>query len=75
MSNETKINCPNCGHPIDVEDILSHRLEEELKKKYTLQLAEEKGKYENEWQSLNKAKEEFEQKKKIINKVQRDYDF
>jgi endogenous inhibitor of DNA gyrase (YacG/DUF329 family) len=34
MQNETKINCPNCGHPIDVEDILAHRLEEELKKKF-----------------------------------------
>ncbi|MES2654053.1 MAG: DUF2130 domain-containing protein [Bacteroidota bacterium] len=69
MQNETKINCPNCGNPIDVEDILAHKLEEELKQKFAGQLAVEKKKYEAEAQSLNKAKEEFEQKKKKENEL------
>lgn len=69
MQNETKINCPNCGHPIDVEDILAHRLEEELKKKFAAQLAAEKKKYDDELKTLDKAKEEFELKKKKENEL------
>ena len=42
MDNQTKIKCPNCGTSIDVQDILSHQLEEEIKQKYQSQLAEEK---------------------------------
>lgn len=62
-----QISCPNCGNPIDVEDILAHKLEEELKVKFNAQLAAEKKKYELELDTLNKAKEEFEAKKKKEN--------
>ena len=31
MNNKTQIKCPNCGTSIDVQDILSHQLEEEIK--------------------------------------------
>lgn len=62
-----QISCPNCGNPIDVEDILAHKLEEELKVKFNAQLAAEKKKYESELDTLNKAKEEFEAKKKKEN--------
>ncbi|MFN3446660.1 MAG: DUF2130 domain-containing protein, partial [Bacteroidia bacterium] len=64
-----QISCPNCGNPIDVEDILAHKLEEELKVKFNAQLATEKKKYESELDSLNKAKEEFEAKKKKENEL------
>lgn len=67
MKNQTQINCPNCGTPIDVQDILSHQLEDEIKQKYQMQLADEKKKYETEFEQLNKAKEDFEQKKKQEN--------
>ena len=63
MANETQIKCPNCGTSIDVQDILSHQLEDELKKKFNSQLTEEKKKFEKEFEILAKAKEEFEQKK------------
>ena len=33
MSEKTQIHCPNCGTSIDVQDILAHQLEDELKKK------------------------------------------
>ncbi len=69
MDNQTKIKCPNCGTSIDVQDILSHQLEEEIKQKYQLQLAEEKKKYEQDFELLNKEKEEFEQKKKKENEL------
>ncbi|MCP4456797.1 MAG: DUF2130 domain-containing protein [Cytophagales bacterium] len=69
MSNQTKISCPNCGTSIDVQDILSHQLEDEIKQKYQSQIAEEKKKYEAEFEGLTKAKEEFEQKKKQENEL------
>jgi hypothetical protein len=63
MTKETQIKCPNCGTSIDVQDILSHQLEDELKKKFNAQLTEEKKKFEKEHEILAKATEEFEQKK------------
>lgn len=72
MKNETRINCPNCGHSIDVQDILSHQLEDEIKQKYQSQIAEEKKKYETEFERLNQAKEAFEQKKKQENELFQD---
>src|SRR3970040_189802 len=69
MKNETQIKCPNCGTLIDVQDILSHQLEEEIKQKYQSQIAEEKKKYAAEFEGLNKAKEEFEKKKKQENEL------
>ena len=69
MNKNTQIKCPKCGTAIDVQDILSHQLEEEIKQKFQLQLAEEKKKYQSEFESLNKAKEEFEHKKKQENEL------
>jgi hypothetical protein len=72
MQHETKINCPNCGSPIDVEDLLAHRLEEELKKKYAAQFAEDQKKHTAELEALNKEKEAFELKKKQENELFQD---
>lgn len=69
MKNQAQIKCPNCGTSIDVQDILAHQLEDEIKQKYQSQLAEEKKKFESEYEGLNKAKEEFEQKKKRENEL------
>ena len=69
MKNQSKIKCPNCGTSIDVQDILTHQLEDEIKQKFQTQLAEEKKKYAKEFENLNKAKEEFEQKKKQENEL------
>jgi len=69
MKNQAQIKCPNCGTSIDVQDILAHQLEDEIKQKFQAQLAEEKKKFESEFEGLNKAKEEFEQKKKHENEL------
>lgn len=69
MKNETQIKCPNCGTSIDVQDILSHQLEEEIKQKYQAQIAEEKKKYESEQEKLKLEKAEFVQKKKQENEL------
>ncbi len=68
-NNKNQIRCPNCGTSIDVQDILSHQLEDEIKQKYQVQLSEEKKKFEAEFDTLNKAKAEFEAKKKQENEL------
>jgi hypothetical protein len=69
MKNNTQIKCPNCGTSIDVQDILAHQLEDEIQQKYQHQLAEEKRKFDAEFESLNKAKEQFELRKKQENEM------
>ena len=69
MKNETQIKCPNCGTSIDVQDILAHQLEEEIKQKYQAQIAEEKKKYEAEQEKLKQEKLAFEEKKKQENEL------
>ena len=67
MKNENQIKCPNCGTSIDVQDILSHQLEEEIKQKYQSQIAAEKKRYEGQQEKLKQAQQDFEQKKKREN--------
>jgi len=64
MKNQSQINCPNCGTSIDVQDILTHQLEDEIKQKYQSQIAEDKKKYDAEQEKLKQDKLAFEQKKK-----------
>lgn len=65
--NKSKINCPNCGTEIDVQDILSHQLEEEIKQRFQQESAEMRRKVTEEQEALVKAKEGFEQQKKQEN--------
>jgi hypothetical protein len=67
MKNESQIHCPNCGVSIDVQDILSHQLEEEIKKKYQNQLLGEKQKIEELEQKFKSEIDAFEEKKKHEN--------
>lgn len=67
QSKQTQINCPKCGTSIDVQDILTHQLEEEIGKKYQSQMADEKKRLDQDQLNLSKEKEVFEQKKKQEN--------
>jgi hypothetical protein len=69
MENQSQIKCPNCGTDIDVQDILAHQLEEEIKQKYQAQIAEEKKKYEGEQEKLKQEKLDFEKKKEQENEL------
>ena len=70
MKTESKkIECPNCGHEIDVNDILYHQVNEELKKGYNDELAKERGKFQNQLDSLNHERESFEKEKELQNQV------
>ncbi len=72
MNNTTQIKCPNCGTSIDVQDILAHQLEEEIKQKYQSQLADEQKKFAEQEQKLKSEKEAFELKKKQENELFQD---
>ncbi|MBT0608288.1 DUF2130 domain-containing protein [Aequorivita echinoideorum] len=69
MKKETQIKCPNCGTSIDVQDILAHQLEDEIKKKYQLQIAAEKKRYDVAEEKLQRERQEFEAKKKQENEL------
>ncbi|MFL1013264.1 DUF2130 domain-containing protein [Flavisericum labens] len=69
MNESTQIKCPNCSTSIDVQDILAHQLEEEIKQKYQAQLVQERQKFDKELENLNNAKEEFEKRKKQQNEL------
>lgn len=69
MANTTQIKCPNCGSSVDVQDILSHQLEEEIRQKYQAQLATEKKRFEQQQEKLAEEREAFERKKKQENEL------
>ena len=64
-----QINCPNCGTAIDVQDILSHQLEEEIKQKYQAQLQQSQLKVKEEEKRLAQLQADFEDKKRKENEL------
>lgn len=58
-----QIKCPNCGQDIDVNDILYHQLDDELRKKYNDQLAKEKKRFEESEQLLAARRKAIEQER------------
>ena len=64
--DKNTIECPNCGFSIDVNEILYHQLDEELKKKYNDQLAKERQKYQAQEDLLKTEREKLAQEKSGI---------
>lgn len=64
-----QIHCPNCGTSIDVNDILSHQLEEEIQKKYQAQMNQTRDEFMKKQEQLVREKEEFEEKKRRENEL------
>lgn len=54
------IECPNCGHEINVSKILYARLDEELSKKYNDELARHRKKYDEQKASLEEERRRLE---------------
>ena len=75
MSQEKSIiKCPKCGEEIDVNDILYHQVDEQLKKEYNDELVKEKEKYEIQMSNLENdrqklATEKARQEEEIAKKV------
>jgi hypothetical protein len=61
-----QIKCPNCGQEIDVNEILYHKLEEEIKLDYNQKLLDQKKDYESKFGELEKLKAEIEKEKKEL---------
>lgn len=64
---KNQVNCPNCGQSIDVQNVLAHQLEDEIKQKHQSELAAEKQKFTAQFEALNESKAAFEQAKKQEN--------
>ncbi len=69
MQNQSKITCPQCGAEIDVQDVLVHQLEEEIKKDYNARLAKEKSAFDQQAKLLADERAAFEEKKKKENEL------
>lgn len=61
--DQTTINCPNCGTEIDVNDILHHQIEAQLRKKFQDELRSEKHKFEAQSASLEEQRQALEDEK------------
>ena len=72
MTDQANIKCPNCGTSIDVQDILSHQLEDKFKQQSQEKLQTEKKKFAAEFDTLNQEKANFEEKKKQENELFRE---
>lgn len=70
MSQEkNQIECPNCGHHFNVDEIFSHQAEEKIKKEYEKKLAEQRNAIQKEKELFEKQLAEFEEKKQNANET------
>ena len=69
MAEQSSIQCPNCGTPIDVNDVLKHQLEDSIRKEFQQKANIQNRELELKNEQLEKAKSEFEAKKKQENEL------
>ena len=69
MSEQTAIQCPNCGTSIDVNDILKHQLEDKFRQEYQQKANQQAKELATKNEVLEIAKAEFEAKKKQENEL------
>jgi hypothetical protein len=69
MSEQTAIQCPNCGTSIDVNDILKHQLEDKIRQEYQQKANQQAKELATKNEALEKAKADFEAKKKQENEL------
>lgn len=69
MAEQSSIQCPNCGTTIDVNDILKHQLEDSIRKEFQQKANTQAKELELKNEQFEKAKTEFEAKKKHENEL------
>lgn len=69
MAEQSSIQCPNCGTTIDVNDILKHQLEDSIRKEFQQKATAQAKELELKNEQFEKAKAEFEAKKKQENEL------
>jgi hypothetical protein len=62
--DQSTITCPSCGTEIDVNDILYHQVDEQLKKKYQDELRREKELLESQTSELEQQRKGLQEEKK-----------
>ncbi|WP_396189041.1 DUF2130 domain-containing protein [Flavobacterium sp.] len=67
--SSSTIQCPNCGTAIDVNDLLKHQIEETLRKEFQSKAAMQEKEIALKKEQFEKAKAEFEAKKKQENEL------
>lgn len=60
----TKVTCPKCGTDIDVNNILSAQLEEQYQQKYNQEVTQERKKFQEQMDAIEKQKTELEEKQR-----------
>ena len=67
MNKETThIKCPNCGSNINVNEILYHQLQEDIKKQYAAKLADQQKQFDEKYSEIKKEKEALQKMKSEI---------
>jgi hypothetical protein len=69
MAEQSSIICPNCGTPIDVNDVLKHQLEDSIRKEFQQKANAQTRELELKNEQFEKAKSDFEAKKKQENEL------
>ena len=69
MSDQTSIKCPKCGTSIDVNDILKHQLEDNIRLEYQEKAAKQENEIAVKNEQFEKDKAAFEAKKKQENEL------
>jgi len=64
MNQITQIDCPSCGSSIDVQDVLSHQVEEKLKREFKEKLEKQQTLLQAKVEDLERSKQEFAEKQR-----------
>lgn len=67
MANNIK--CPNCGHELDVENVIAADIEQKYKQQYQLQLQQSLHAIEEDKKKLQDSQQKFEETKKRENEI------
>ena len=65
MENQTTVQCPSCGTPIDVNDILKHQIEDALRKDFEQKIKNQEDIFKKKNEDFLKEKEVFENAKAL----------
>jgi len=69
MSKNKNLECPNCKHQINVEDVLFQEAEEKLRNEFKAKEKEQADKYKKREEELERAQQELKEKKERENEL------
>jgi len=69
MSGIKNINCPNCDHKFDVEDVLASKLEKSIRERYQAREKDAEKRLKDKLYALEEREKEFKKKKKNENEI------